>query len=176
MRKSENGFTIVELLIVIVVIGILATITIVSYNGIQQRSKNAQISTVLQTYVKALRLYEIDNGKFPGAGYAGMNTPCLGTGYTGQICSNVGTRAESSTFNALLDPYLKSTPATPTDTVLTNNGNAWWSGVIYEWASASIQNIRFVQLGTQDCPVIGGVRFVSKDVAIGGVLCVVTLN
>lgn len=35
----RNGFTIVELLIVIVVIGILATITIVSYNGIQDRAR-----------------------------------------------------------------------------------------------------------------------------------------
>ena len=35
MSKSKSGFTIVELLIVIVVIGILAAITIVAYNGIQ---------------------------------------------------------------------------------------------------------------------------------------------
>jgi prepilin-type N-terminal cleavage/methylation domain-containing protein len=37
----QSGFTIVELLIVIVVIGILATITIVAYNGIQDRARMA---------------------------------------------------------------------------------------------------------------------------------------
>lgn len=35
MIKSRSGFTIVELLIVIVVIGILAAVTIVAYNGVQ---------------------------------------------------------------------------------------------------------------------------------------------
>lgn len=50
MLKSKNaGFTIVELLIVIVVIGILAAITIVSFNGVQNRAKDtAQITLVSQ--------------------------------------------------------------------------------------------------------------------------------
>ena len=39
MKKTKSGFTIVELLIVIVVIGILAAITIVAYNGIQSRAR-----------------------------------------------------------------------------------------------------------------------------------------
>ena len=39
--KNKSGFTIVELLIVIVVIGILAAITIVAYNGIQERARLA---------------------------------------------------------------------------------------------------------------------------------------
>ncbi|MDN5275377.1 MAG: Fimbrial protein [Candidatus Saccharibacteria bacterium] len=38
-KQTSKGFTIVELLIVIVVIGILAAITIVAYNGIQNRAK-----------------------------------------------------------------------------------------------------------------------------------------
>jgi prepilin-type N-terminal cleavage/methylation domain-containing protein len=40
--KTRNGFTIVELLIVIVVIGILAAITIVSFNGITERARIAK--------------------------------------------------------------------------------------------------------------------------------------
>ncbi|QQS70798.1 prepilin-type N-terminal cleavage/methylation domain-containing protein [Candidatus Saccharibacteria bacterium] len=35
MAKSKSGFTIIELVIVIVIIGILATITLVAYNGTQ---------------------------------------------------------------------------------------------------------------------------------------------
>ncbi|MCA9336117.1 prepilin-type N-terminal cleavage/methylation domain-containing protein, partial [Candidatus Saccharibacteria bacterium] len=40
-KNKKTGFTIVELLIVIVVIAILAAITIVAYNGIQQRSRDS---------------------------------------------------------------------------------------------------------------------------------------
>ena len=42
INQKQSGFTIVELLIVIVVIGILAAITIVAYNGIQTRAENAK--------------------------------------------------------------------------------------------------------------------------------------
>jgi prepilin-type N-terminal cleavage/methylation domain-containing protein len=45
MLKTKSGFTIVELLIVIVVIGILAAITIVAYNGIQDRANDTSVKS-----------------------------------------------------------------------------------------------------------------------------------
>lgn len=47
MFKSKSGFTIVELLIVIVVIGTLAAISIVAYNGIQDRARNTTVENDL---------------------------------------------------------------------------------------------------------------------------------
>jgi len=53
----QKGFTIVELLIVIVVIGILAAITIVAYNGIQGRAKDATVQSTLTNTRKQLESY-----------------------------------------------------------------------------------------------------------------------
>ncbi len=60
MRRG--GFTIVELLIVIVVIAILATITIVAYNGIQLRGQAAAIASDLRAADKSFRLYKEASG------------------------------------------------------------------------------------------------------------------
>lgn len=55
--SAPSGFTIVELLIVIVVIGILAAITIVAFNGIQQRANNTKMHSMIGGYVKVLSAY-----------------------------------------------------------------------------------------------------------------------
>lgn len=66
-RGHRTGFTIVELLIVIVVIAILAAITIVAYNGIQERSRDSIRKSDLATIKKALIMYESDNGDLANA-------------------------------------------------------------------------------------------------------------
>lgn len=70
MRKTTSGFTIVELLIVIVVIAILAAITIATYNGIQQRARDAIRKQDLAQIAKALKIYSVDNGNliYTGSG------------------------------------------------------------------------------------------------------------
>jgi len=63
--KRTSGFTIVELLIVIVVIGILAAITIVAYNGIQGRANDTAIQSDLINNAKKLEIYRLDNDAYP---------------------------------------------------------------------------------------------------------------
>jgi prepilin-type N-terminal cleavage/methylation domain-containing protein len=63
--KRQSGFTIVELLIVIVVIGILAAITIVAYTGIQQRAQASSAQAALSQANKKLGEYMVLNSAYP---------------------------------------------------------------------------------------------------------------
>jgi prepilin-type N-terminal cleavage/methylation domain-containing protein len=66
MIKKQTGFTIVELLIVIVVIGILAAITIIAYNGIQDRAQRAKISSDLRNIENAINMARTDRNTVLG--------------------------------------------------------------------------------------------------------------
>ncbi len=59
------GFTIVELLIVVVVIAILAAVTIVSYNGIQQKARITSIVTESGNWKESFQLYYTSKGSYP---------------------------------------------------------------------------------------------------------------
>lgn len=66
MRTSyQRGFTIVELLIVIVVIGILAAIVVVAFNGIQNQAKTNAMKSGLSQYSKSIAAYYAKNDRYP---------------------------------------------------------------------------------------------------------------
>lgn len=64
-NSKSSGFTIVELLIVIVIIAILATIVIVAYNGVQNRAKDAALADEIQKLQSAVEQYNAINGTYP---------------------------------------------------------------------------------------------------------------
>jgi len=73
VKHRQSGFTIVELLVVIVVIGILAAITIVSFNGVQNKANDVTVQSDLKNIAKQFELYKLDNGVYP-AGTAQLTT------------------------------------------------------------------------------------------------------
>ena len=143
-RNQKSGFTIVELLIVIVVIGILAAITIVSFNGVQTRAKTTSTINAAGVYVKAIKLLIAEgntDASFNGTSFAAN---CLGPieNYPAGTCTGMGVNASvKSAFNTLLQPYagnntaigaFTSTSVYPTGAIIYTNG--WFganSAVIY---------------------------------------------
>lgn len=64
-KRNNRGFTIVELLIVIVVIGILAGLVIVTYNGIQQKARDTERKTDINALASHAEAYNAQSGNYP---------------------------------------------------------------------------------------------------------------
>lgn len=82
--KKQAGFTIAEIAVVIVVIGVLVTFTVVGFRNAQLKARNSQTSAAVKVYRDALILYESINRSYP-AGNADAYT-CLGSDYPSDKC------------------------------------------------------------------------------------------
>lgn len=82
--QSERGFTIVELLIVIVVIGILAAIVIVAYQGVTNKANASAAKGNAESVQKVAEAYNADKSTYPAA-VADLST----TGLTAKMPSGV---------------------------------------------------------------------------------------
>lgn len=114
MQKIK-GFTVVEMLMVVSVIGILATLLIVGYNGVQQRTRNGVRMDYANKFDDMLKVILINNtpaqviAAMDPAG--GWNRACLGTGYADVNADGRGDCAvfggtsyisDTATFNTLM--------------------------------------------------------------------------
>lgn len=129
--KKQSGFTIVELLIVIVVIGILAAITIVAYNGVQNRANNTKIDTLAKEIADKAEVYAADkDGVYPTLTQlkaaaatdsyklsAGADTAAVATAPTaGQIqVTNCGTSPNFTGVKVVPYDYTTKTASVVTD-------------------------------------------------------------
>lgn len=115
-NRTQFGFTIIELLIVVVVISILASVTVVAYSGIQTRSQNTQTITAVSEWTKALISYATIEGDYPYTGDRSQvapyvdnqatianNFPCLGE-YPGDVCASVNNVVSFGAGHAYVNP------------------------------------------------------------------------
>ena len=75
-RASYKAFTIIELLVVIVVIGIIAAVSIVAYNGVQARARDVANESNITHILKIAELHRSQEDVYPGVHYGeedGMN-------------------------------------------------------------------------------------------------------
>jgi type II secretion system protein G len=129
--SRSMGFTIVELLIVIVVIGILAVITVVAYNGIQDKAKFSLMQSDLQSIKAALELYKADNDKYP---YTIGQATC-----TSNWCG-WDQRTDDNFIIGLVPKYIAKTPQLP-------SANANNDTYLYQSNGTDYQLIRFKGAG-----------------------------
>lgn len=101
-RKSQSGFTLVELLIVVIILGILAAVVIPQFNTAAAESKEAALASNLATIRQAIELYKVQhNDVFPTAAVVTQLT--TGTDVTGAAGTKYG-------------PYIRNVfPANPID-------------------------------------------------------------
>lgn len=133
--NPSSGFTIVELVLVIVVIGILAAIVMVSYNGIIQKARNSAMISSVSQYKKIIALYAVNNGQYPSS-LTWM--ACLGTGYDDSDgdgtpdCGDASYPApEVAAFNDALRTVAGSLPAITIKNIpMPFEDNAYWRGAI----------------------------------------------
>jgi len=76
MKNFTKAFTLIELLIVIVIIGILAVALIPRLTGLQARARDTARIADMRQMQTALELYKVENGRYPGNGHFANN---LGT-------------------------------------------------------------------------------------------------
>ena len=118
-KIKQSGFTIVELLIVIVVIAILAAITIVAYNGIQNRAKASSAQTLANNIAKKAEAFNTVESNYPT--------------YS-QLTANTGAGSAGNPAEAKLDNTTQVQSTAPTDE----------KTVQYQVCAQSSKNVGFV--------------------------------
>lgn len=115
-KNRSGGFTIVELLIVIVVIGILAAVTIVAYSGIQQKARVATIQSDLVGATKTLEIANLTGGAYPTTLLLAKLKTSPGTVFTYSPGTNPASYSLTAT-NSGTSYVVTNTNTTPTPTV-----------------------------------------------------------
>ncbi|MBL8160185.1 type II secretion system protein [Candidatus Saccharibacteria bacterium] len=167
MGGRSTGFTIVELLIVIVVIGILAVIALSTFSNAQRDARNAERLTSAQAWYKLLKTYTADDGAYPpGISMTGSGGHiCLGEGLPADMDANVDEDCGESTnvkhpaaaMNTALKTPSPTLPSFPTTPLYNSAGTAFISGITLRTMTTvdSVANTPLLQYlleGTnQDC-------------------------
>lgn len=138
--QAERGFTIVELLIVVVVIAILAAISIVSYNGITTRANDSAAKAALSNVEKKAELYYAEFN-----GYPATATAFQSAGATYNIdASGVGSAAPTSANGKTMVQYVPCGTAS-TGTPAVHPGA---TVTYYEYAKSGTDKLTSKTIGT----------------------------
>jgi prepilin-type N-terminal cleavage/methylation domain-containing protein len=134
-KINQKGFTIVELLIVIVVIAILAAISIVAYNGIQNRGKASSGQSTASQVAKKAEAYNTVQSTYPTALANFATVPESTLDNTGSV--SFGTEINATTANG--GQVVSYMGARSTGACV-----GWWD------YAATTQGVKYITVGAGD--------------------------
>ena len=105
-RAAHSGFTIVELIVVIVVIGILASISLVAYNGLQRRSIASSLQNDLKNSTSVIDIQKARQGVYPTTVPSDVRPSqgvTLSLGGTGDVYSGLNPIQSGVLFHSICD-------------------------------------------------------------------------
>jgi general secretion pathway protein G len=119
MMKAKSGFTLVEILIVVVILGILAAIVIPQFTEASTEAKMSRLCTDLQTMRSQIELYKVQhNDNLPGVQATGHQTDVTFqealTGYT-----NIAGMEQTGPGANVYGPYVQQVPENPFNELTT---------------------------------------------------------
>jgi general secretion pathway protein G len=129
-RKSLNGFTLVELMVVVAVIGVLAGIVLAAAGGVQKKAARDQTKAEIKTICVALENFKASTGAYP------TNTGNYSTNFYASLTNILSFKTNqitgSGTNLSLLDPYgypyRYRSPAQSSSSMLSESFEIWSTG------------------------------------------------
>jgi general secretion pathway protein G len=141
LRRTHrnSGFTLVEILIVVVILGILAAIVIPQFTNASESAKGSSLYTQLQTIRSQLELYQVQhNGSYPTLAQLQASWGVM-TSKT-DVNGTIGTTPGTHDFG----PYLQQAPSNPfTNSVAVAATAVAGNGWVYDEATGAISAVGF---------------------------------
>jgi prepilin-type N-terminal cleavage/methylation domain-containing protein len=159
-KNYKKGFTLIELMVVISIIGLLSSVVLASLNQTRIKARNSYTVSTINEYVRAFASYYIDNGTYPfKINDLGKNF-CLGINISNCFWNGSGyDGGQDATFNSKMQPYYQGLPDPspfPTDSI--NISGAIYSCVRFENSICPEGSIKWVKYKSEPCIVLNAIN------------------